>query len=100
MRGDEQVRGAEGRVPLWPTQNRAISAASSEPLPHSNGQDLVRPSFYQPLGQHKAPLRGAGVRVRAHRLRVAPGDDRIGRIDVGFRSGYRFSQVIPGFIKS
>ena len=71
-----------------------------QPPPHSNGQGLVRPSFYQPLVPVSVRRRSAAqVCADAHTDSVAPGDGRIGRIDV-FRSGYRFSQVIPGLIKS
>ena len=66
-------------------------------LPHSNGQALVRPSFYQPLVPVSVRRRSAAhVCADAHTDSVAPGDGRIGRVDVGFRSGYRFSQVFQG----
>jgi hypothetical protein len=80
---------------IVPCQPRA------QPLPHSNGQGLVRPSFYQPLGPVSIRRRSAAqVCADAHTDSVAPGDGRIGRIDVGFRSGYRFSQVFSGLIKT
>ena len=72
-----------------------------QPLPHQNSQALVRPSFYQPLGPVSIRRRSAAqVCADAHTDSVAPGDGRIGRIDVGFRSGYRFSQVFSGLIKT
>ena len=65
-----------------------------QPQPHSNGQGLVRPSFYQPLGPVSVGRRSA-AQVCAHTDSVAPGDGRSGRIDDGFRSGYgsQYSQV-------
>ena len=72
-----------------------------QPLPHQNSQALVRPSFYQPLGPVSIRRRSAAqVCADAHTDSVAPGDGRIGRVDVSFRSGYRFSQVFSGLIKS
>ena len=42
----------------------------------------------------------AQVCADAHTDSAAPGDGRIGRIDDGLRSGYRFSQVFSGLIKT
>ena len=72
-----------------------------QPLPHQNSQALVRPSFYQPLGPVSIRRRSAAqVCADAHTDSVAPGDGRIGRIDDGLCSGYRFSQVLSGLIKT
>ena len=72
-----------------------------QPLPHPNSKGLVRPSFYQPLGPVSIRRRSAAqVCADAHTDSVAPGDGRIGRMDDGFRSGYRFSQVFSGLIKT
>ena len=73
-----------------------------QPLPHQNSQALVCPSFYQPLGpvsiRRRSAARGC---ADAHTDSVAPErHGRIGRVDVGFRSGYRFSQVFSGLIET
>jgi hypothetical protein len=76
---------------IVPCQPRA------QPPPHSNDQGLVRPSFYQPLVPVSIRRRSAAqVGADAHTDSVTPGDGRIDRVDVGFRSGYRFSQVFQG----
>ena len=57
-----------------------------QPRPHSNGQGLVRPSFYQLLGPVSVRRRSAAqVCADAHTDSVAPEDGRIGIVDFGFR---------------
>jgi hypothetical protein len=58
-------------------------------------------SFYQPLGPVSIRRRSAAQACAdAHTDSIAPGDGWIGRIDDGFRAGYRFSQVFSGLIKT